>query len=255
MTVTIRKRSPRAPSLPLDEALARAIKVYSIEGKHPAPVDVVARHLGYTSASNGSAASAIASIRYFGLCDRPGDGLISIHKDVEAYQFAPNDSIRTTLLQKWVRTPQVFADLLQKYQGSLPSAATLKFDLLQQGFSPSAADECVTCFLKSVEFSKIYTAVSESAQAGQEATSESDDTDEEDSQNNQAPTSEIQSAQAAPKTTAGNIGPIEFGSDQIPVRLSGGRKAWIVVPSPLYDADKKRLYAQIELLLTDDAIE
>ena len=40
--------------------------------------------------------------------------------------------------------------------------------------------------------------------------------------------------------------------DQIPVRLSGGRRAWLVVPIPFYTADKSRLKAQIDLLLAED---
>jgi hypothetical protein len=34
--------------------------------------------------------------------------------------------------------------------------------------------------------------------------------------------------------------------------LSEGRKAWLVIPTPFYEADKLRLKAQIDLLLTED---
>lgn len=40
--------------------------------------------------------------------------------------------------------------------------------------------------------------------------------------------------------------------DQIPVRLPGGRRAWLIIPTPFFDADKARLKAQIDLLLTQD---
>jgi len=49
--------------------------------------------------------------------------------------------------------------------------------------------------------------------------------------------------------------PSEFSvddTDKIPVRLSEGRKAWLVIPTPFYEADKLRLKAQIDLLLTED---
>jgi hypothetical protein len=42
------------------------------------------------------------------------------------------------------------------------------------------------------------------------------------------------------------------GDDKIPVRLTEGRKAWLIVPTPFYEADKVRLKAQIDLLLTED---
>lgn len=41
------------------------------------------------------------------------------------------------------------------------------------------------------------------------------------------------------------------GDDKNPVRLTGGRKAWLIVPTPFYEADKSRLKAQIDLLLTE----
>ncbi len=40
--------------------------------------------------------------------------------------------------------------------------------------------------------------------------------------------------------------------DRFPVRLPGGRKAWIIIPSLFYEADKNRLKAQIDLLLTEE---
>lgn len=41
-----RKKSPRAPSIPLDEAIEKALKVYEKERLHPSPTDVVAQHMG-----------------------------------------------------------------------------------------------------------------------------------------------------------------------------------------------------------------
>ena len=40
--------------------------------------------------------------------------------------------------------------------------------------------------------------------------------------------------------------------DRIPVRLPGGRRAWLLIPSPFFTADKDRLKAQIDLLLAED---
>jgi hypothetical protein len=46
---------------------------------------------------------------------------------------------------------------------------------------------------------------------------------------------------------------IENGQfDKIPVRLSGGRRAWLFIPDPFLQADKQRLKAQIDLILAQD---
>jgi hypothetical protein len=42
------------------------------------------------------------------------------------------------------------------------------------------------------------------------------------------------------------------GHDRIPVRLAGGRRAWLLIPHEFREADKTRLKAQIDLLLTED---
>ena len=47
MVDTPRKKSPRAPTMALDEALERAMKAYDKERLHAAPTNVVAQNLGY----------------------------------------------------------------------------------------------------------------------------------------------------------------------------------------------------------------
>jgi hypothetical protein len=43
--------------------------------------------------------------------------------------------------------------------------------------------------------------------------------------------------------------------DRIPIRLTGGRRAYVEVPTPLYESDKLRLKAQIDLLLADEDLD
>src|SRR6267154_6919761 len=156
MSNALRKKSPRAPSIPLDEAIERALRVYEKEKRHAAPTDVVAQDIGYKSANNGAALAVLASLRYFGLLERPEDGKLAVAKDVENYRYAPDEPLRRALLMKWMRTPQVFADLLDGYSGGLPSDATLRFDLINRGFSPVTAESVISVFRKSVEFSGYF---------------------------------------------------------------------------------------------------
>lgn len=234
----IRKRSPRAPSIPLSEAIDRAIKVYDAEGKHPAPYDVVAKHIGYTNPSSGAAATTLASLRYYGLLERPKEGFLAASRDLETYKFAPDDAVRHQLLVKWVSNPPLFADLLTTYTDSLPSDGNLKFDLIKRGFKSTTADECVAAFRDSVTLARYYEKVGlERSEAP--ATSNAMVSDE---KNRLLSKSEYDTPKIGSETS---------GMDQIPVRLSGGRRAWVIVPTPFYETDKQRLMAQINLLLTD----
>jgi len=249
MSVTIRKKSPRAPSIALGDALDKVCKIYEKDRCHAAPVNGVAQHMGYKDANNGAALQALASLKYYGLLDRPKEGMAAVSKDVESYLFAPTESIKQVLITKWLRSPPVFAELLDKYVAGLPSDATLKFELIQNGFSPAGADICLQVFRKSVDYAHYF----ERAQSAQSDYPADENTEIENDYMGQAP-SATPIALPGPVTPAKPIAQavIESDVDRIPVRLAGGRRAWIEIPMPFYEADKERLKKQIDLLLTDD---
>ena len=246
MSAVVRKKSPRAPSLALDDAIERVMRVYERERRHPAPTDVVAQHLGYKSANNGAALAALASLRSYGLLEKAGDGKLAIPREVEDYRFAPDESMKAALRKRWLETPTVFRDLLQKYGSGLPSDATLRFDLIGRGFSPASAETTLQLFRKSVAFSQVRAAL------GPEAEVKASDVLEGASSSNASKGAAPVAVSPVPVSDADTETPAQNGVDRIPVRLSGGRRAWVEVPTPFFSADKGRLKAQIDLLLTDD---
>ncbi|MEW6512548.1 MAG: hypothetical protein AB1443_00950 [Pseudomonadota bacterium] len=250
MSAVTRKKSPRAPSMSLGDAIEKVGRIYDRERCHAAPIDGVAQHIGYKSAANGAALAAMASLKYYGLVDRPREGMIAVSKDFEAFRFAPTEVIKQGLITKWLKSPSVFADLLEKYPESLPSDATLKFDLIQKGFAPAAADVCQQVFRKSVDYAKYFDA----DQSTLPIVEDSDNPENSEPSSDQATSNAV--GQRAPLTKTGSAttvrANIKDDIDRIPVRLAGGRRAWIEVPMPFYEADKDRLKKQIDLLLTDN---
>lgn len=245
-----RKKSPRAPSISLDEALTRVMKMYDRERLHPAPTDVVAQNLGYKSANNGRALSTLASLRYFGLLERQKEGMFSVAKGVESYKFAPEEKLKRSLLLDFLKSPPLYSELLEKYESGLPSDANLKFELIQRGFAPQAAELALAVFKGSVAFADYYG-------GGEPSYAIEEDAGYEQSsfpvKTNDSPSAadNVGSVAALPKA----IRQVELDDtemDRIPVRLPGGRRAWLLVPTPFYDADKERLKAQIDLLLTSE---
>jgi hypothetical protein len=248
MAVVIRKKSPRAPSMPLNEALDRALKLYDQERLHPAPVETIANGMGYKSANNGSALSAIASLRYYGLLDRPKEGCLAVTKNVELYKFTPSDATRNELLIEFLKSPPLYAELIEQYESGLPSDATLLYELIQKGFIPSAAESVVSCFKQSVQFAAYF-----ERKAVLPAKPPEDDLYEmEDSVLPVAPADQVE----VPRAAQAKLKPVAFAEDEdldrYPVRLPGGRKAWLLIPAVFYEADKTRLKAQIDLLLTEE---
>jgi hypothetical protein len=229
-----RKKSPRAPSIPLGDAVEAAIKIYDREHRHAAPTEAVAQHLGYKSANNGAALRQIASIRYYGLLERPADGQLAVSKDVESYRFAPSPEIRSELVRRWLTTPPVFAELLEKYKEGLPSDQTLRYDLIQRGFLPDAVDGVAAALRKSVEFAQYYS-------SGPTDTGGANGDD-----------SGVDLEQ--PRIDSQPLPPVPEikNADRIPIRLPGNRRAYVEIPSPFYAADKERIKRQIDLLLTEE---
>jgi hypothetical protein len=236
-----RKRSPRAPSIALEQALERALRVYDQERLHVAPVDAVAQALGHKNASNGSAGATIASLRYFGLLERPRDGFLSVSKAVETYKYAPDEEMKKQIVLEFLKTPPLYQELLDKYSVGLPSAATLKYELIQKGFLPQAVDAVLSAFIQSVTFAKYFEApavdISIESSPSPLAKEMQVDLDE----------AYQKTPQSIPKLSLNSVGEL----DQIPIRLSGGRKAWLAIPTPFYESDKERIKAQIDVLFAD----
>lgn len=254
MNPTIRKKSPRAPSTSLSEALDRALKIYSKERLHPTPTEVFAQNMGYKTANSGSALQMIASLRYFGLAERVSDGVLAISKEVESYKFAPSESLKADLLKKFLRSPALYGELLDKYASALPSDPNLRYELIQRGFAPAAAESVLVAFRQSVEFAAYY---SQSGQGEPEGEPEPQEPDQPYASTQPAYIAAVPSVAvaAAPLHSSQAMTRPEESlpeEDRIPVRLPGGRRAWLIIPSPFFDADKSRLKAQIDLLLTSD---
>ena len=238
MGQVLRKRSPQAPSVSLEDALNRALKVYDKQRRHEIPIDVAAVDMGYKNAKSGSSLQTLASIRYFGLMQRPKEGMLNVSIEVEKYKFSPDPELKQQLLNNWLRTPQVFAELLDKFPTSLPSDAVIKYELIQQGFSASTADDVILNFKHSVEFVRYYEQAPPNNIQSAEGDSEEDNLLNESIHNQQKQSATINILQSA-------------DVDRMPIRLEGGRKAFLEIPTPFYEVDKKRLIDQINLILTN----
>jgi hypothetical protein len=249
MALTSRKKSPRAPSMALDEAIEKAQKAYAKERLHPVPTEVVVEHLGYKSANSGSALAALASLRYYGLLDRPKPGLFAVANDFEHFKFAADERQRQALLLGFLKKPQLYAELLEKYETGLPADANLRLELIQRGFSASAAEGVLAAFRRSVNFvdqsagNAAPPALATPLMKGRAPAAAA-------VPNPPALAEVVTAIQPGAMGSATLMAPSDI--DQIPVRLPGGRRAWLVVPTPLFASDKDRLKAQIDLLLTQD---
>ena len=136
--------------------------------------------------------------------------------------------------------PALFSELLDKFAAGLPSDATLKYELIQRGFLPATAGSLVAVFRRSVEFARFFDYEDEELAMLPDELPHS----------TEQQVSNASSVDEALPTKPEKALPEEADIDRIPVRLPGGRRAWLSIPTPFYAADKERLKAQIDLLLT-----
>jgi hypothetical protein len=256
MSAIIRKKSPRAPVFPLEEALEKTLKVYEREKLHAAPTDVVAQDIGYKNAINGSALQTVASLRYWGVMERPKEGFLAVSKDFERYRFAPDEDQKRRVLIRFLKTPPLFAELLEKYSDGLPSDATLLYELIERGFNPGTAENAIVALRKSVDFVNFYASPNDDPAIAFQSSGLASD---------------FEAAPVGPDKDVSPAGQVlrqansvlftrevnQSEGERLPIRLTGGRRAWLILPEVLYEADKMRIKAQLDLVLTveDDDVD
>lgn len=158
---------------------------------------------------------------------------------------APDERLKRALLIGFFKRPALYNDLLEKFSSGLPSDANLKFELIQRGFAPHMADGALSVFKKSLNFVDYFN-------SDNDVVVEMEDESFEDAQSNDLVQLNPQPVKDAREPVNFSRGDEVLDGDRIPVRLTDGRRAWLIIPMPFYDADKVRLKAQIDLLLTDE---
>ncbi len=256
MSVQIKKRAARSPNYPiqpLEWAVSNALQLLDKEGLHAVPPDIVARNLGYKNASNGKAGRVLANLKAFGVIEKASSGKLAVSQDVQRYKLAPTDSDRKSYLKQWLKTPLLYSKIMGKYENDLPSDAVLLFELVDEhGFNEDAAEKAIKVFRESIDFVKRATNGLDNESSEQVPEGDDFATDA---------GIEVQQMTAQSSTTATGVvhertkkAPPQTNTDNFryPIRLAGGRIAWIEVPVPFYEADKNKLKAQIEIIGTDD---
>jgi hypothetical protein len=148
----IRPRSPRFPSHSLGDALVYAKKIY--DGVHKSSVDseTALRIMGF-SGRNGASASALGSLRQFGLIEgmgertRVSDLSISIFQPIDEREKI--DSLRHAAVH-----PKIFAAIYERFGNKVPAVdePIKAFLVREQNFSPAGAKQCIESLRTTMTF-------------------------------------------------------------------------------------------------------
>ncbi len=152
-----RQRSPSYPGIGLEAALERARALNREEGRNAAPNEAILQHWGYGPKS-GPGLVTIAALKRFGLLTSEGSGksrlsnlALRIILDEREDSRERDEAIKQAALM-----PGIHKELWEKYQGQLPSDATLRHFLrMDKGFTDSAADDLIRQFRETVSFAQL----------------------------------------------------------------------------------------------------
>jgi hypothetical protein len=151
-----KSRSPRYPGIPLDVAIQRAHALYEHEHKNWAPIASIQEHWGFTP-DTGPSNGAVAALRQFGLIETDGLGqrrrarLTPLAMEIILAAGEPRKFIRQAAL-----IPELHKELWARYEGHLPSDATLRHHLIiEKNFTQHGAQEFMSQFRKTIVFARL----------------------------------------------------------------------------------------------------
>src|ERR1051325_1462458 len=140
-----KSRSPRAPQISLQEALVKVKAVYEKEHTHKANREVIATDMGYRGLS-GSSATAIASLRQFGLLEGAGDSMRVSDDATVILELPAGEPERVAAIRKAAFAPPLFAELNDVFGSKLPSDENLRLYLVKKGFNRDTANNLIRTY-------------------------------------------------------------------------------------------------------------
>lgn len=151
-----RQRSPNYPAVGLREAVDRVRRLIQMDGKAGAPPELVAKHIGYSSA-HGQAMTVVAALKKFGLVADSGGRLVPTQIALEIANLPESDSRRQRAIKDAALSPALYQELVNEHnERGLPAPDVLEAELTTyKGFNPKAVGGFVVDFLDTLDFAGI----------------------------------------------------------------------------------------------------
>src|SRR5208337_2892095 len=147
-------RSPNYPGMSLKAALERANTIYDQEKRSFASPSVIRAHMGFPTPT-GAAGRAISALKQYGLLEER-DGQYRISERAYAIlQLSEDSADRKTALEEAMLGPAIFREILEHYDGNLPSDVNLRDYLIKaKSFNPASVANFIEIFRETVALAK-----------------------------------------------------------------------------------------------------
>lgn len=125
--------------------------IYNEDGMNAVDRESAVKHIGY-SGVNGASATALASLKQFGLVSDAGKGMIRLTSLALDIIEPENEHARAGALREAALNPDLFASLRDRFPEKVPSESNLRAHLVRQGFTSAAIKPIVAAYLGTHEY-------------------------------------------------------------------------------------------------------
>lgn len=161
----------------IKEAVALAKKIYEKDSTHAIDRESAVQHIGY-STLNGASATALASLKQYGLTVDTGKGMLRLTDlALDILEPQSDEEYRSGLIEA-AFAPDLFAALRERFPDRSPSESSLRAHLVRQGFTVTALKAIVPAYLETHEFASSLKEIerhSHPSTSAQESVSEQSD--------------------------------------------------------------------------------
>ena len=126
-------------------------KIFNEDGMHPVDRESAVQHIGYSSL-NGASATALASLKQYGLTSDAGKGMLQVTSLALDLIEPESDEGRADALRAAAFNPDLFASLNERFPETIPSESNLRAHLLRQEFTSAAVKVVVPAYLETCEY-------------------------------------------------------------------------------------------------------
>lgn len=165
-----RMRSPNFPVLPLEESIDVAKAIWDKNRKAPIAREAAAKDLGY-SGLTGRSMQVLGSLNQYGLVEGTTKGLTRVTELAEEIFIGFPEEVKRKAITKAGRTPALFQEIYEKFDGHVPGENAIRSFLFQRGFTNDGVEKALKTFSSTNRFVEIN-GVSESYGNSEKATSE-----------------------------------------------------------------------------------
>lgn len=158
-------RSPSYPAVDLADAITKAEAVYKNERRSATTPEVIAAHMGYSTAT-GPGGRAVSALRQYGLIEETGGKYRLSDTGYTLIHFDRNSSEWRVAVSEAARRPTLFRELVEAYPDGLPSDATLRNDLLKREFNPASITDVVAILRNTMSLASVGEVVHNESTAG-----------------------------------------------------------------------------------------